>query len=181
MLEAVGMNFTVRVSSVEENFPDTLLAEEVPAYLARKKAEAVKGISSPHDLIVAADTIVLLDNQVIGKPEGQRQAKATLRLLSGRKHQVISGVCLMWGDQVSTFSETTDVFFRKLSEAQIDFYVHHYRPFDKAGAYAIQEWIGLVGVERIEGDYFNVVGLPVGRLVEEIKAISTEGKLPGER
>jgi septum formation protein len=110
-----------------------------------------------------------LENQVIGKPEDAAQAVEILRRLSGRAHKVITGVCLSKGDKMTTFSEVTRVFFRELTEEQITYYVRHFLPLDKAGAYAIQEWIGLIGVERIEGDYFNVVGLPVGRVIREME------------
>lgn len=169
LLEAAGVDFVIRTNRVEEHFPNDMPPENVPAYLAEKKARAAQLICSPDELILAADTIVLLHNKVIGKPRDEKQAREILNLLSGNEHRVISGVCLLKGERVKIFTEMTKVFFRKLTGAQIDFYIENYQPFDKAGAYAIQEWIGLVGVERIEGDYFNVVGLPVGRLLEEIE------------
>lgn len=169
LLQAAGLNFTVKVSAVEEKFPEEMPPEKVPGYLAEKKAKAVQPLSSPDDLILAADTIVLLENQVIGKPRDQEDAAAMLHRLSGKEHRVISGVCLLKGEKMKVFSVVTRVFFRSLTDEQIDFYINNFHPLDKAGAYAIQEWIGLVGVEKIEGDYFNVVGLPVGAVIEEIR------------
>lgn len=168
MLKAAGIDFAVRVPSVEEAFPDTMAPQKVPEYLAERKARAVQASAAANELILAADTIVLLDNQVIGKPPDAGQAATTLRRLSGKQHRVISGVCLTRGSKMEIFSVTTRVFFRRLTEEQIDFYIREFHPFDKAGAYAIQEWIGLVGVEKIEGDYFNVVGLPVGEVIAKI-------------
>lgn len=169
LLTAAGLDFIVRVNPCEENFPETLPAEKVPEYLAEKKARETQKICSSEELIIAADTIVLLDGSVIGKPQNKEHAVEILQQLSGNEHRVITGVCLLKGDRVKIFSEMTKVFFRKLTRDQIIYYVDRFKPFDKAGAYAIQEWIGLVGIKKIEGDYFNVVGLPVGMLMEELK------------
>lgn len=173
LLEAAGVDFSVRTCFVEEDFPNGMPPEEVPVFLAEKKASAARKICTSGELILAADTIVLFQNKVIGKPHDEVHAAEILRSLSGNEHQVISGVCLTRGNRTKRFSEITKVFFRELSDAQIDFYIKNYQPFDKAGAYAIQEWIGLVGVERIEGDYFNVVGLPVGRVIGAIEEFET--------
>ena len=168
LLERAGMAFRIKVIPVKEDFPPNIPVEEVPEYLAEKKAAAVREFCNDNELIIAADTIVLLGNEVIGKPTDDDHARQILRALSGKAHRVITGVCLMRGRCIQTFTEQTQVFFYTLSDDQINYYVTRYQPMDKAGAYAIQEWIGLTGIEKIEGDYFNVVGLPVGRLIQEI-------------
>lgn len=169
LLEKAGITFRVRVSHVDEGFPGNMPVEKIPEYLAVKKARTVQRQSNEGELILAADTIVVLDDKVLGKPESDMHAKEILRLLSGKMHRVITGVCLLQGEKMTGFSEVTKVFFYDLAESQIDYYVSNYHPMDKAGAYAIQEWIGLTGIEKIEGDYFNVVGLPVGRVIKEIE------------
>lgn len=168
LLEQAEVKFVIKTWPVKEEYPPEILPAEVPVYLAEKKARAIQKHCSGEELILAADTIVLLDDQVLGKPKDKKQACEILASLSGKRHVVITGVCLLKGEEVKTFSETTKVYFRELSKEQIAHYVEQYDPVDKAGAYAIQEWIGLTGIEKIEGDYFNVVGLPVGRVVEEI-------------
>lgn len=172
LLKLAGIPFTVRTGQVDEDYPPSLPPEEVPGFLAKKKALAAAVPGDASELILAADTIVVVAGQILGKPGDPERAKACLRLLSGRCHQVITGVCLLRGTRVETFSERTDVFFKPLSGEDIAYYVDTYHPMDKAGAYAIQEWIGLRGVEKISGDYFNVVGLPVGRLVEHLRKFS---------
>lgn len=168
LLEQAEVKFVIKTQPVEENYPPDILPAEVPVYLAEKKARMIQKQCATEELIIAADTIVLLDEKVLGKPKDKKQAMEILASLSGKKHSVITGVCLLKGEQIKKFSETTQVYFRRLSKEQISHYVEQYEPVDKAGAYAIQEWIGLIGIEKIEGDYFNVVGLPVGRVVEEI-------------
>jgi septum formation protein len=168
LLARAEITFTVKVSPVEEDFPRDLPLREIPEYLARKKALATQRICRPEAFILAADTIVLLEDRVIGKPRDEDDAKEILMALSGKAHEVITGVCLLQGDHIRKFSETTKVYFYDLSPEQISHYTSRYQPLDKAGAYGIQEWIGLTGIKKIEGDYFNVVGLPVGRVVQEI-------------
>lgn len=167
-MEQAGLSFVVKKEPVAEDFPVDLDLRKVPVFLAEKKAEALQSTGQSETLILAADTVVLLDNKIMDKPANRNEAYKTLTALSGRMHEVLTGVCLLKGKKKKSFSVCTKVFFRELSSAQITYYIDVYQPLDKAGAYAIQEWIGLIGVERIEGDYFNVVGLPVGRLVEEI-------------
>ncbi|TAM97655.1 MAG: septum formation protein Maf [Chitinophagaceae bacterium] len=171
LLEKAGIAFKMRISHANEDIPDNMSSEKAPVYLAGKKAEMVQKRSADNELILAADTIVLLGNKILGKPDNDRHAKEILRLLSGKMHRVITGVCLLQGKREIQFSETTKVYFYPLTEAQINYYVENYHPMDKAGAYAIQEWIGLTGIEKIEGDYFNVVGLPIGRVIKEIEKL----------
>ena len=169
LLEKAGIAFGVRISHADEDFPGNMPVEKVPEHLAVKKAMTIQRQSNEGELILAADTIVVLDDKILGKPESDAHAKEILRLLSGKMHRVITGVCLLQGKKMIGFSEVTKVFFYDLAESQIDYYVANYHPLDKAGAYAIQEWIGLTGIEKIEGDYFNVVGLPVSRVIKEIE------------
>ena len=168
LLRQAEIAFSLCPSSVKEDFPASMAPEEVPVFLAEKKAAAVAAGQPSTSLILAADTAVLLGDQVLGKPADRSKAVAMLNDLSGHTHRVITGICLQKGRRRRSFSVMTRVTFRKLSPFQIAHYVDHYAPFDKAGAYGIQEWIGLVGIESIEGDYFNVVGLPVARVVEAI-------------
>ena len=141
--------------------------EEIPQYISRKKAAAYT--LGADELLITADTIVYLDGEVLGKPADEAEAKEMLRKLSGKTHQVVTGVTLSWSDQQHSFASVSQVTFAQLSEAEIDHYVTHYRPLDKAGAYGIQEWIGKVAVEGINGSFYNVVGLPVQRLYRELK------------
>jgi septum formation protein len=170
LLQRAEIAFKVRAAAVKEDYPQDLAATAVPEYLAGRKALAVQKVSGPDELILAADTIVLAGETVIGKPANGQQARDILQMLSGKAHEVITGVCLLKASRMRKFSERTRVYFYPLDEDQIDHYIETYRPMDKAGAYAIQEWIGLTGIRRIEGDYFNVVGLPVGRVIREIAA-----------
>ena len=172
LLSGLGIDYTIKVlPDVNEAYPETLKGEDIPLYIAREKAEAyLKGIESD-ELIITADTIVWLDNEVLGKPTDEQQAKVMLRMLSGKTHHVITGVCLTTREFQKSFTTTTEVTFAKLSEEEIDYYVEKYRPLDKAGAYGIQEWIGFVGVEAINGSYFNVMGLPIQRLYKELSKL----------
>lgn len=169
LLSGLGVDYMIKVlPDVNEAYPETLKGEDIPLYIAREKAEAyLKGIESD-ELIITADTIVWLDNEVLGKPTDERQAKVMLRMLSGKTHHVITGVCLTTSEFQKSFTTTTEVTFAKLSEEEIDYYVEKYCPLDKAGAYGIQEWIGFVGVEAINGSYFNVMGLPIQKLYKEL-------------
>lgn len=169
LLEGLGIQPEVRTNDMDESIPADLPAHQAPEYLAKKKAIAFLPHLKPEELLITADTVVIVDNQVINKPVDLEDAKVMLRRLSGRMHKVVSGVCISSLKQTHSFSETTSVFFRALSEEQISYYVENYKPLDKAGAYGIQEWIGLVAIEKIEGDFYNVMGLPVGRLVEEMR------------
>ncbi len=169
LLAGLGLDFEVKLlPGIDESYPERLPGEEIPVYIARKKAEAYRRDIGPDELIITADTIVYIDGQVLGKPADAEEARRMLRQLSGRTHQVITGVCLTTADRQKAFSAVTDVTFDTLGDEEIDYYIEHYRPYDKAGAYGVQEWIGFVGVSRLKGSYFNVMGLPVQRLYREL-------------
>jgi septum formation protein len=168
LLSWAEIEYDIIVKETDESFPANMPVEDVPVYIAANKAKAVKAELSHNRCIVAADTVVVLDNQIIGKPADKKDAIITLQKLSGRKHRVITGVVLQKGDKIVSFSDITYVEFHVLTEEQIAYYVDHYRPYDKAGAYAIQEWIGVVGIKSIEGDFYNVMGLPVSRVVKAL-------------
>lgn len=165
LLEEAGLPFEVKTLEVEESYPDSMPVEEVPVYLAKKKARASKVfLESDNDIILAADSVVILNGSIFGKPENEKEAHAMLAELSGQEHQVITGVCLLTNKEEIAFGDLTKVKFAPLSKEDIHYYVSNYLPFDKAGAYAIQEWIGLCKIEKIEGTYANVMGLPVERV-----------------
>lgn len=169
LLEWAEISFEVIVQSTDETFPDHLPVDEVPVYIARQKAIAVREKVQNNNIIIAADTIVVLGNEIIGKPGNREHAINILTQLSGQKHQVITGVIISDGEKEIAFSDITDVWFHELTQEQITFYVDKYKPYDKAGAYAIQEWIGVTGIKSIRGDFYNVMGLPVSRVVQELK------------
>lgn len=169
LLEACEVPFTVVVSEADESFPSTLSVADVPEYIAGNKAKAVARLVSDESIILAADTIVVVEKEIIGKPVDEQDAKRMLRLLSGKTHLVYTGVVLIRGDQKIAFTECTEVEFYALTDQQIDYYVEKFQPLDKAGAYGIQEWIGYIGIKMISGDYYNVMGLPVSRLMLEIQ------------
>ena len=172
LLAGLGYPYEVRVlDGIDESYPETLRGSEVAAYISRAKAEAYRKQVADDEVIITADTIVCLDDKVLGKPADEAQAVAMLRSLSGRVHQVYTGVTIVTSTGNSTFVSRTDVTFAVLTEEEIQYYVARFHPMDKAGSYGIQEWIGYVGVERIEGSYFNVMGLPVQRLYTELKNI----------
>lgn len=157
---SAGFVFSVQTKNVPEDFPEDMPVAEVPVYLARKKAMAFKE-EIQNELIIAADTVVIIEGKILNKPANQQEAAEMLSLLSGKMHEVITGVCLFSGNKTFTFSDRTEVYFKNLTEEEINFYVTYYRPFDKAGAYGAQEWMGMIAVEKIVGSYFNVMGLPV--------------------
>lgn len=176
LLGGLGYTYEVRVlDGIDESYPETLKGCEVAAYISRVKADAYRATMADDEIIITADTIVCLDDKVLGKPTDEAEAMAMLRSLSGRTHQVYTGVTIVAAEKSSTFVSRSDVTFAMLSEEEILHYVVNYRPMDKAGAYGIQEWIGYVGVERIEGSYFNVMGLPVQRLYVELKKYIGKG------
>lgn len=169
LLTGLGIDFEVRVlPDLEEAYPDNLCGEEIPSYIACNKAEAYKPTIKPKELVITADTIVWFNGDVLGKPVDAEGAKTILRKLSGKTHQVITGVCLTTTDWQKSFTAVTDVSFSDLTEGEIEYYVTNYHPLDKAGAYGVQEWIGYVGVEGIHGSYYNVMGLPVQKLYKEL-------------
>lgn len=172
LLSGLGIDYEVKIlPGIDESYPENLTGEEIPMYIAREKADAYRPSIKPDELIITADTIVCLEGEVLGKPKDESDACRMLRLLSGRTHQVITGVCITTAEMQRTFAATTDVTFDTLSEEEITHYVNNYRPMDKAGAYGVQEWIGFIGVTRLEGSYFNVMGLPIQRLYKELKRI----------
>lgn len=172
LLSGLGIQYEVKtLPDIDESFPEGLDGVEIPAYIARAKADAYRALMQSDELIITADTIVWLDGEVMGKPMDAADACRMLRALSGKTHQVITGVCLTTTDYQKVFSTVTDVTFCCLSEEEITYYVERYQPMDKAGSYGIQEWIGFVGVESISGSYFNVMGLPIQRLYTELKKL----------
>ena len=170
LLSGLGLNYEVRtLPGIDESYPDTLQGEEIPVYISSKKASAYLDTLKYNELLITADTIVWLDGRVLGKPADEKEACQMLRDLSGKTHQVITGVTLATTTFQKSFASVSQVTFAPLSEEEISYYVNHYHPMDKAGSYGVQEWIGFIGVERIEGSYFNVMGLPVQRLYRELK------------
>lgn len=169
LLAGLGLDFTVKViDGIDESWPQELKGEDIPLYISLEKAAPYRKLMGPKDLVITADTIVYVDGQVLGKPHDKADARRMLQLISGRWHEVITGVTLMTARGERSFAVTTRVKFCNLTESEIESYVESGQPMDKAGAYGIQEWIGYVGVEAIEGSYFNVVGLPVQRLYREL-------------
>ncbi|MBQ8157841.1 MAG: septum formation protein Maf [Prevotella sp.] len=169
LLSGLGIDFEVKVlPDIQENYPASLPVKDIAQYIAKEKADAYRSELSTSDLVITADTVVIVDDEVMGKPADASDAFRMLRKLSGRKHQVITGVCLLTTTSQRLFSVVTDVAFKELSDDEIQYYISHYRPFDKAGAYGIQEWIGYIGVTGIEGSYFNVMGFPVQRVYREL-------------
>ncbi|MBQ0049805.1 MAG: septum formation protein Maf [Bacteroidales bacterium] len=172
LLAGLGVDFEVRLlDGIDESYPKGLNGEEIAAHISSKKAAAYKDSLMPNELIITADTIVYLEGTVLGKPKDEEEARTMLKSLSGKTHEVITGVTLMTTTKQQTFASVSKVSFAQLTDNEIDHYVTHFHPTDKAGAYGIQEWIGFVGVERIEGSYFNVMGLPVQRLYQELKKL----------
>ena len=172
LLAGLDVDYEVRiVPGIDESYPDTLSGEEIPQYISRKNAEAYVRTMSRDELVFTADTIVWSEGQVLGKPHSEAEACRMLGMLSGRTHEVITGVTLMTASEKRTFAVVSEVIFDNLSEEEIRYYVDRYRPMDKAGAYGIQEWIGYVGVSSLRGSYFNVMGLPVQRLYKELKTL----------
>lgn len=170
LLAGLGLDFEVRVlPGIDESHPDNLQGGDIPLYISKKKAEAYLPSLKDDELLITADTIVWLDGQVLEKPKDEADAHRMLTLLSGQTHQVFTGVCLSTRDKQVSFSCRSDVTFSELTDEEICHYVNCYHPLDKAGAYGVQEWIGYVGVERIEGSFFNVVGLPVQRMYQALK------------
>lgn len=172
LMSGLGVDYVVKtLPDVDESYPETLQGTEIPAYISREKADAYKSLIQPDELLITADTIVWVNGEVLGKPKGREGAIDMLRKLSGTSHQVITGVCLTTSDWQKSFTAVTDVTFATLTEEEIIYYVDKYTPMDKAGAYGVQEWIGFIGVESISGSYFNVMGLPIQRLYQELKRL----------
>lgn len=178
LLGGLGIPFEVRtLQGIDESYPDTLRGVEIPIHISGKKAEAYKRTMADNELIITADTIVYDNGQVLGKPKDREEAVQMLRQLSGHAHEVITGVSIVTKEKTTQFASTSKVFFASLTDEEIAYYVDNYHPFDKAGAYGIQEWIGFVAVTRIEGSYFNVMGLPIQRLYTELLKRISDGDL----
>lgn len=174
LLGGLGIDFEVRtLQDIDESYPDTLRGEEIPMYISGKKAEAYKRTMADDEMIITADTIVYDNGQVLGKPKDREEAIHMLRQLSGHAHEVITGVSIVTKEQSRQFASISKVYFDALSDDEIAYYVDNYHPYDKAGAYGVQEWIGYVAVTRIEGSYFNVMGLPIQRLYNELKTFTS--------
>lgn len=165
LLRELGFSFTVEVRPTDEVFPDEMPPVKVPGYLARHKAEQFEADLNDR-LVLCADTIVVVENEILNKPANVADAQLMLQKLSGRTHEVITGICLLSGSGYQTVSDVAKVEFKSLSTAEIDYYIQHYRPFDKAGAYGIQEWIGMMGISRIEGSFYTIMGLPLHKVYE---------------
>jgi septum formation protein len=171
LLEWAEIDFEIRVADTDESFPPNLTMEEAAIHIARNKALVIASKIENEIPVLAADTMVVCDNQLLGKPINREDAIQMLEKLSGRKHRVITGVVILFGKKEISFFDTTHVDFHELTKEQIRYYVDHYKPFDKAGAYAIQEWIGVTGIRSIQGDFYNVMGLPVSRVIKELNSL----------
>jgi septum formation protein len=171
LLEQAEVAFKIIVQETDETIPKNTPIVDVPIAIAKVKAEAIASQTSPDDIIIAADTIVYLNGEIIGKPTDKENAIEILKKLSGQTHQVITGVYMQQNNKTHFFSDTTHVYFNALTDAEIIFYVEKYKPYDKAGAYAIQEWIGVVGIQKIEGCFYNVMGLPVNKVLQSLQAV----------
>lgn len=171
LLAGLDIDFEVRaIADVDESYPASVKSEDIPVYIARKKAEAYRPTMADNELLITADTIVWTFEKIMGKPANRAEAVSMLFALSDHVHEVITGVCLTTKDRTVDFSVASAVSFAKLSAREVDYYVEKYRPYDKAGAYGIQEWIGYIGVEAINGSFYNVMGLPMQRLYQELKS-----------
>lgn len=171
LLEQMGFEVVVDSVDIEETFPPNLDVEDVAEYLAIKKSKNYKKDVAEKSILVTSDTVVVVDNIILGKPKNVQEAKEFLRLLSSKTHKVITGCCLKTNKKIKHFSQTSFVKFKHLSEEEIEYYIRLFKPFDKAGAYGIQEWIGIIGIEYLQGDYYNVVGFPCNKFFEIVKEI----------
>lgn len=177
LLEWAEVNFEVIVKETDESFDAAMPVDKIAIHIARNKALAVKATPGGSRIIIAADTIVVLNNEVIGKPTSREHALSILTKLSGQHHQVITGVVMLKDEKEIAFADITDVEFHPLTKEQLEFYIDKYKPYDKAGAYAIQEWIGVVGIKSVKGDFYNVMGLPVSRVVQALEQFNSLDKM----
>ena len=169
LLKGIGLHFDVLTSEeTDESFPEDMITDEVPVYLAKKKAKTFEKFIDEKTILITADTIVSLEGKILNKPSDRGDAESMLNMLSGNSHIVITGVCIKSINKEISFSAHTTVYFNDLNNEEIAYYLEKYKPYDKAGAYGIQEWIGYIGIKKIEGSYFNVMGLPVQKLYEEL-------------
>jgi len=173
LLEWAEIPFEIIVKETDESFPAELSPDKAAIHIARNKMLEVQQLATPGSIILAADTIVVLNDRIIGKPKSREEAFEILYDLSGKRHAVITGVVMRRDKNEIAFADATDVEFHELSPAQIEFYIDKYKPYDKAGAYAIQEWIGVVGIKSVSGDFYNVMGLPISRVVRELRALAS--------
>ena len=172
LMSGLGVDYVVKtLPDVDESYPDSLQGGDIPEFIACKKAGAYRSILQPGELLITADTIVWLDGKVLGKPQGREGAVEMLRALSGKKHQVFTGVCLTTTEWQKSFTAASDVLFDELSDEEIAYYVDRYQPLDKAGAYGVQEWIGYIGVHSISGSFYNIMGLPIQKLYKVLKTL----------
>ncbi len=170
LLSKLDIDFTVKsLCDVDESFPASLPVVQVPQYISRKKADAYRQEMQENDMVITADTVVAVGRRILGKPKSAEEARTMLKLLSDRYHRVVTGVTIMTAKRTETFATVSRVRFTRLNDEEIDYYISKYKPFDKAGAYGIQEWIGMVGITELNGSYFNVMGLPVQRLYAKLK------------
>lgn len=164
-----GYNFEVKSMNVPEDYPSDMSLYKVPAYLAQLKASALKPMLGPGEIVIGADTVVIINQGILGKPRDRKEAVEMLQTLSGRKHEVVTGVSLISLEKEIIFSDLTEVYFRPLRLEDIEYYIDHYKPYDKAGSYGVQEWIGYMAIERINGSFYNVMGLPIHLVIEAIR------------
>jgi septum formation protein len=174
LLHDAGFTFNVMPINADESFPSNLKAQEIPLYLAEKKAQYFPDKLTDDEILITSDTVVWIDGVVLNKPENEFEAKQMLQFLSGKMHQVFTGVCLTSNKKQLTFFDETKVYFKSLMEEEISFYIKNYKPFDKAGSYGAQDWLGLTSITRIEGSYFNVMGLPTHKLYEELQKFTSQ-------
>ena len=168
LLHEAGFEFTVEVLPTDESYPEDLPAEEVASYISREKAEQFRG-TRPDSLVLTADTVVIADHHILGKPADAADAFRTIRMLSGRSHNVVTAVSLLSDGEIQTIADIAEVYFRDLEDWEINHYIKEYKPFDKAGSYGIQEWIGMVGIGKIEGSFYTIMGLPVQVVYQLLK------------
>ena len=174
LLEELGIDFEVVVKPFDESFPDNLHGEQIAEYIAAAKAKMFINEVKTNELIITADTIVWLDDKILGKPLNKTDALRMLREISGKTHEVITGVAILYNNEIMTFTDTTKVTFREMTDNELNYYIEKYSPYDKAGAYGIQEWIGLAACSRIEGSFYNVMGLPVQKIYDQLQATQSK-------
>jgi len=168
LLKSLGFDFVINPSNADEDYPLNLKGHEIPVFLAEKKASSFNGVLTETDLLITADTIVWCEGEIFNKPINFEEGKLMLQTLSGKMHEVFTGVCLKSAKKQIIFYDATKVYFKKFTNEEIEYYLNKYKPYDKAGSYGVQEWIGYIGIEKIEGSFYNVMGLPVKKLHEEL-------------
>ena len=173
LLSGLDIDFTIDVRPIDEVYPDDIEAVKVPEYLAKLKAKAFEGEIQDNDVLITSDTIVILGDRILEKPKTEAEAKEMIRAMAGNTHTVVTGVAITLHSEQIVFSDHTQVTFTHLTEEEIDYYIEKYQPYDKAGAYGVQEWIGYVAIDKLEGSYYNVMGLPLHKLYAELKKINS--------